>query len=245
MSKPQIIPFDRNAPLVPWEDFPESEIASGSRKQNGLMLFEDKARGLSAGVWEQGANESHWMNYPVNEFMAVLEGEVVIVEEDRSVSIKAGESFIIPKGLRCRWTQPGHVKKFFVIFDDASGLQNEGPLRTIKIDPAVKLEPSTPPAAAMLLSPVPVQHTHDVFSDATGQMNIGVWDTTGYHRKLIDFPRHELMCLLEGAVEFEDDKGVKQRFTGGDTFFVPLGTPNSWKSEGYLRKIFVIFQPKT
>jgi uncharacterized cupin superfamily protein len=244
MSKPQIIPFDRSAPLVPWDDFPEGEIISGTRRQNGLMLFEDKARGLSAGIWEQGANESRWLDYPVNEFMTVLEGEVVIVEEDRTVSIKAGESFIIPKGLRCRWTQPGHVKKFFVIFDDASGLQNKGPLHTIKIDTAVKLEPSTPPAAAMLLTPVPVQHAHDYFSDATGQLNIGVWDTTGYHRKLIDFPRHELMCLLEGSVEFEDDQGVKQRFSAGDTFFVPLGTPNSWKSEGYLRKIFVIFQPK-
>ena len=84
------------------------------------LLFEDKARGLSAGIWEQGANESRWMDYPVNEFMTVLEGEVVIVEEDRSVSIKAGESFIIPKGLRCRWTQKGPVKKFFVIFDDAN-----------------------------------------------------------------------------------------------------------------------------
>lgn len=245
MSKPQIIPFDRNLPLVPWEDFPAEEIISGTRKHNGLTLFEDKARGLSAGIWEQGANESRWIDYPVNEFMTVLEGEVVIVEEDRSVSIKAGESFIIPKGLRCRWTQPGHVKKFFVIFEDASGLKNEGKLRTIKIDPAVKLEPSTPPAPAMLLSPVPVQHAHDYFRDATGQLNIGVWDTTGYHRKLIDFPRHELMCLLEGSVEFEDDQGVKQRFTAGDTFFVPLGTPNSWKSEGYLRKIFVIFQPKS
>lgn len=244
MTKPQIIAFDRNAPLVPWADFPEAEIASGTRRQQGLMLFEDMARGLSAGIWEQGANESHWMDYPVNEFMTVLEGEVVIVEEDRSVSITAGESFIIPKGLRCRWTQKGPVKKFFVIFDDASGLKNEGPLRTIKIDPKVACAPSPPPAAAMLLSPVPTQHTHDYFTDATGQLNIGVWDTTGYHRKLIDFPRHELMCLLEGAVEFEDDHGVKQRFEAGDTFFVPLGTPNSWKSEGYLRKIFVIFQPQ-
>lgn len=243
MASPEIIPFDPNAPLIPWEDFPEGEIMSGTRKHSGITLFEDKARGLTAGVWEQGANESRWIDYPVNEFMTVLEGEVVIVEEDRTVSIKAGESFIIPKGLRCRWTQPGYVKKFFVIFDDASGLKNEGPLRTIKIDPHVALAPSTPPAAAMLLSPVPTQHTHDYFSDATGQLNIGVWDTTGYHRKLIDFPRHELMCLLEGSVEFEDDHGVKQRFSAGDTFFVPMGTPNSWKSEGYLRKIFVIFQP--
>mgnify|MGYP003330456915 CR=1 FL=1 len=64
----------------------------------------------------------------------------------------------------------------------------------------------------IVLSPVPVQHAHEYFTDATGQLNIGVWDTTGYHRKLIDFPRHELMCLLEGAVEFEDDTGVRQRF---------------------------------
>jgi uncharacterized cupin superfamily protein len=244
MAKPSIIPFDRNTPLETWPDVLAEETASGTRRQNGLILFEDKARGLSAGVWEQGANESHWIDYPVNEFMTVLEGEVVIVEEDRSVSIRAGESFIIPKGLRCRWTQVSHVRKFFVIFDDASGLRNEGPLRTIKIDPGVAMEPSTPPAPEMLLSAVPVQHTHDYFTDATGQLNIGVWDTTGYHRKLIDFPRHELMCLLEGSVEFADADGRTQRFTAGDTFFVPLGTPNSWRSEGYLRKIFVIFQPK-
>ena len=72
---------------------------------------------------------------------------------------------------------------------------------------------------------------------------MGLWDTTGYHRKLIDFPRHELMHLLEGSVTFTDDKGGSQTFKAGDTFFVPLGTPNSWKSEGYLRKIYCIFQP--
>ena len=47
-----------------------------------------------------------------------------------------------------------------------------------------------------------------------------------------------------GSVTFTGDKGQSQTFKAGDTFFVPLGTPNSWKSEAYLRKIFVIFQPK-
>ena len=245
MPKPSIIAFDRNARLEPWPDFAESEIATGSRAQNGKICFEDKARGLTAGIWEQQANESHWLNYPVNEWMLVLDGEVVIVEEHTTTAIRAGESFIIPKGLRCRWTQSGYVKKFFVIFDDASGLANDGPLQVIKIDGRVRLEPSTPPAAAMLLSPAPVQHAHDYFSDATGQLNIGVWDTTGYHRKRSDFPRHELMHLIEGSVTFEDDHGRRQSFKAGDTFFVPMATPNSWKSEGYLRKIFVIFQPRT
>ena len=37
---------------------------------------------------------------------------------------------------------------------------------------------------------------------------------------------------------------LRATFQAGDTFFVPLGTPNAWTSEGFLRKIFVIFQPK-
>lgn len=239
MPKPAIIRFDANAEMAQWPDFPESEIASGSKAQRGHTWFEDKALGLTAGIWEQEANVTHWMNYPVTEFMLVLEGEVVIVEETGKTQIGSGESFIIPKGLRCRWTQPGKVKKFFVILEDSSG-----PQKVIKLDPKVKLQPSTPPSQDILHSPVPTQHGHEFFEDATGQFTVGLWDTTGYHRKLIDFPRHELMHLLEGSVTFTDDKGATQTFRKGDTFFVPLGTPNSWKSEGYLRKIYCIFQPK-
>jgi len=239
MPKPAIISFNPNAEMEQWPDFPESEIASGSMAQRGHAWFEDKALGLSAGIWEQEANVTHWMDYPVTEFMLVLEGEVVIVEETGETRIGSGESFIIPKGLRCRWTQAGRVKKFFVILEDSSG-----PLKLIKLNPKVKLQPSTPPSADILHSPVPTQNAHECFEDATGQFTVGIWDTTGYHRKLLDFTRHELMHLLEGSVTFTDDKGASQTFKAGDTFFVPLGTPNSWKSEGYLRKIYCIFQPR-
>lgn len=243
MTKPAIIPFDRHIPLEPWPDFPEADIVSGSRQQKGHMWFADRDVGFSAGMWEAEANESGWMTYPVNEFMLVLEGKVVIIEDHATTTIQAGESFIIPKGTRFRWTQNGRVQKFFVTFDDASGNTAGSPPRVIKIDPQTRLSPSTPPAADMLLSPQPTQHAHEFFSDATGQMSIGVWDTTAYHRKLIDFPRHELMHLLEGSVTMEDDLGRTQTFRAGDTFFVPLGAPNAWKCDGYLRKIFCIFQP--
>jgi len=245
MPKPAIINFDANAKMEQWPDFPESEIASGSRAQRGHTWFEDKVLGLSTGIWEAQANISHWMNYPVTEFMLVLEGEVVIVEETGETRIGSGESFIIPKGLRCRWTQAGKVKKFFVILDDSSETVNLKPPKVVKLNPTVKLAPSTPPPADILHSPVPTQHGHEFFANATREFNAGVWDTTGYHRKLINSARYELMHLLEGAVTFSDDKGGSQTFKPGDTFFVPLGTPNSWKSEGYLRKIYCIFQPKS
>lgn len=243
MPKPAIIRFDANAPLEVWPDFPETEISSGTRASIGHRWIDDKALGLSAGVWEAEANLGRWMQWPVHEFMIILEGEVVMVEEDRETVIGPGESFFIPKGRRCIWNQSGYAKKFMVIFDDRSGIAANGSQPIFKIDPAVKLQPSAPLAAAMLLSPVPTQHAHEYFADPTGQFTAGVWDTTGYHRKLIDFPRHELMHLIEGTVTFTDDRGASQTFRAGDTFFVPLGTPNSWKSEGYLRKIYCIFQP--
>ena len=73
---------------------------------------------------------------------------------------------------------------------------------------------------------------------------MGVWDTTAYCRKLIPFPRHELMHILEGAVTLTDGDGNHQTFKAGDTFFVPLGAICDWRCEGYVRKIYCIFQPR-
>ena len=244
MTKPSIIPFDRNAKLETWPDYPESEIAAGDRGSRGHFLFKDDRLGLSAGIWEAEANLGRWVNWPVDEYVLVLDGEVVMVEADRETVFGPGDSFIIPKGCRCIWNQCGYFKKFMMMYTGPALASAPSTPRVIPINPHVALSPSTPPSPAMLLSPVPTQHTHDYFEDATGQLSIGVWDTTGYHRKLIDFPRHELMHLLEGSVTFEDEQGRQQSFKAGDTFFVPQGTPNSWKSEGYLKKIFVIFMPK-
>ena len=225
MTKPDIVRFDPNATLERWPDFPETEIASGTRASIGHRWIDDKAFGVTAAIWEAEANLGRWMKWPVHEFMIILEGEVVVVEEDRETVIGPGESFFITKGRRCIWNQSGYAKKFMVIFDDQFGTA-DGSQAIFKIDPAIKLQPSASPAASVLLSPVPVQHAHEYFADATGQLTVGVWDTTAYHVTLFD------------------EKGNAQTFKAGDTFFVPLGNRNAWKCDGYLKKIYCIFQPK-
>ncbi len=163
MTKPSVIRFDRNAAAMEaWEDFPAKDVLAGSRKQSGKLFFEDKANGLSAGLWAQPGMESPWMDYPVNEFMALLEGEVTIEEKDRSLTVKAGESFIIPKGTHCRWVQKGPVKKFFVIHDDASGERNKGELHAMKIDPKADLKPSTRPRPTCCFPPSPPSATRTI-----------------------------------------------------------------------------------
>lgn len=243
MQKPAIIPFPSDASLEPWPDSPVSETASGSRQRSGRLWLNDRDRGVLAGLWQAEAHATPWLDYPTHELVLMVEGEAALATADDTLMLRPGDCAVIPKGLRCRWSQAGRVRKYFVLFDDKAGSPNTAPRRAIKVDPQAKLAPSTPPAAEMLHSPVPSQWAHEFFEDTTGQFTVGVWETTAYHRKLIDFPRHELMHLLEGSVTFTDGQGGTRTFTAGDTFFVPLGTPNTWKSEGRLRKIYCIFQP--
>jgi uncharacterized cupin superfamily protein len=244
VTKLAIFRLDPDAPLQAWPDFPETEISSGARGSNGHRWIDDRTTGLTVGVWEAEANLGRWMEWPVHEFMIILAGEVVTVEADRETVIGPGESFFIPKGRRCIWNQAGYVKKIMVMFDGPPGPSADSVKPIVKIDPNVALGPSSPPSADILDSPVPTQNAHEYFADATGQFTLGVWETTGYHRKLIASPRHELMHLLEGVVSFSDDQGRTQSFKPGETFFVPQGAPNSWKSEGKVRKIYCTLQPR-
>ncbi len=244
MEKPHIIRFDANVALQRWPDYPEDEIASGSRACKGHFYLEDVKQGLSAGVWEADANETHWMDYPVHEFIIIIAGEVTIAEEGRSTTFRTGDCFLIPKGLHCRWLQPGKVRKYFVILDDATEAAVSSARHVLKIDPRTELLPSEPPSPAVLLTaPPPQQKSLDVFAALAGRFTVGVWETSAYARRLIDFPRHELMHLVEGRVTLTDDQGTAQTFSAGDTFFVPLGTPNAWVCEGTLRKIYCILMP--
>jgi uncharacterized cupin superfamily protein len=251
MATGKIVRFEAQGPagtgLARWADISAAELSAGTPVQRGHIYFEDKAIGLSAGVWDCTAMTANPAPYSVNEFMIVLEGAVTIVDaRERAVTIRAGESFIIPKGLPCVWRQDGYIRKFFVIFDDPSGLTPPDPavLEVLRPDPQAALAPCDGPAPEVLLTSAPSQRDKQYFADLTGQWTVGVWDSTAYRRKTIAFPRHELMHILEGAVVITEEGGPAHTFKAGDTFFVPLGTRCDWQSTGYVRKIYCIMQPK-
>jgi len=238
--------FDPDATLDDWEEIPPQHLVSGRPKQRGHLYIDDKERGLQAGVWDCTAMTAQIGPYSVDEFMLLLEGAVEIVLPDGSFTrVEAGQSFVIPKGLVCQWRQPGYVKKFFVILEtpDKAKSRSADGLRVVLPDTGAALAPSAGPKPEALLSGNPVQHTREFFRDAGGKLTVGVWDTTAYHRKTIPFPRHELMCLLEGEVTITGPRGQAQTFKAGDSFFVPYGAVTDWNCGGYLKKIFVIYQP--
>jgi uncharacterized cupin superfamily protein len=78
MAGGKIIRFEPRGPaetgLVRWPDIPPEALTAGTPVQRGHTYFEDKAIGLSAGVWDCTAMTTRLEPYSVNEFMIVLEG---------------------------------------------------------------------------------------------------------------------------------------------------------------------------
>lgn len=236
-----------NAGLASMPEIPAAELVAGKPVQRGIEYFHDAKIGLTAGVWDCTAFTTKMSPYPVSEFMIVLEGGVTMIEADgRETKVSAGESFVIPKGTVCQWRQDGYMKKYYVIFDDASGADpaKASSLQVMKIDTALPRETTPSPAADLLIGPSPKQSGRNWFEDASAQWTMGVWDSTPYRRKAIPFPRHELMHLLEGSVTLSDPQGWSETYRAGDTFFVPLGANVEWHSTEYVKKYYCIMIPK-
>lgn len=249
MSDLEVIQFENNGPadadLVLWDPIPAESLTAGNPVQHGHTYFNDSTGTLTAGVWTCTPFTAKLVPYEVNEFVCVLEGSVTIIDEDgHEETVRAGESFVVPKGMPSIWKQTEDIRKFYVIFDEPSRqtLENSSSLSVRRLDPTVTMTPIGEQDETRYIGGVPEQHLHLVFTDMTGQMTVGIWDTTEMHTKPLPFARNELMRLLEGSVTITNGDGVARTFSAGDTFLVPQGMTYQWDSEGYVKKIFCIFQ---
>ncbi len=252
MNDPKITRMEPHGPadtgMVEWDPIDPKSIESGSPVQRGHLYFNDADLGLMAGVWDCTPFTGTMAPYDVNEFMFILEGSVTMVLADGTrETINAGESFVIPKGLVCQWNQPGYIRKFFVIFEGASGASAEDPTRLRIIRPRADDTVTTSDIAdtSQFVGNVPKQGEHEYHVDPTGQFMVGLWDSEAFERPVAPFNRYELMCILDGSVTLSDGAGNDQVFGAGDAAFVPKGAAYKWKSDEYVRKFYCIFMPST
>ena len=248
MSEPRIMRMEPNGPagvgLTEWDAIPPEGLTAGTPVQRGFEYFNDARNGLTSGVWDCTPMTEKPGAYGVNEFMVVLEGAVTIVDRHGAEeTIRAGEAFVMPKGMPSTWRQTEYIRKFYVIFDDASGLAPEDPsaLGVIRPRPDDSLAEIEVDTSVGFVGPVPTQHAQCYFTDMTGQMTVGQWRSTPFERAPGRFPRHELMHLLEGSVTLTDGDGAEHHFSAGDTLFVPMGAVCGWKSTETVRKFYCIF----
>lgn len=227
-----------------WPEIAAEGLLAGRPVQHGAFALDDKATGLSAGTWHCTPMTGRPGPYPVDEFMVVLGGSVTIAETSgRETTVRAGQSFFLPKGLDCSWRQEEPVLKFFVILERGDTPAATGTPKSLICDPATPLAPSPGPDPALVASGNPVWHDRVLQTGAHGAWSVGLWSTTPYERRAVPFPRWEMMHFLEGEVTLFDGAGNEETFGPGDTIFVAKGAPMGWRNAVTVKKIYCSYAP--
>ena len=240
MSNPNVIRFEPHGPadtgLVEWDAIDPGTLEAGNPVQRGHLYHQDEALGYMAGVWDCTAMTGKFEPYAVHEFMILLEGSVIMVLEDGvEITVNAGESFVIPKGLPCQWKQPGYVRKYFMIFENPGARA---------ADDVAKLGIILPrPGGDGGKADDGERHNRVDFRDPSGRMTVGLWDSTPFESEIRPHPHHELVRLLEGEVTITEEDGATQMFKAGDTFYVAQGAVCGWKAASPVKKLYAILDP--
>lgn len=235
--------------LAEWDPIDCAELEAGTPVQRGHIYHEDKDFGYMVGVWDCTPMTEKFGTYPVHEFMFLLEGSITMVLADGSeITVNSGEPFVIPKGLPCQWKQVGYVRKYFMIFEDpgaqaANDVSSQSVILPQSSGPPGGMEEEDVEDPSGYIGGLPTQHNHTYFEDPSGQMKVGVWDSTPHEHAVSRFPTNQLMCLLEGSITLTDGVGQEQHFAAGDTVYVPKDTLCGWKCTENVRMFYSAFQP--
>lgn len=98
------------------------------------------------------------------------------------------------------------------------------------------------PAGNRVLAGDPQHRARNYFSDATGQMFAGVWESTP-GRWRVTYTENEFCHITAGEVRIESDDGASWVFGAGVSFVIPAGFSGVWEVTKPLRKLYVIFEP--
>jgi len=74
---------------------------------------------VRTGVWEAGPSKTYLEDYPFTEYVLMISGHLVVVNEDGSErTFRAGDTFVIPLGWSGLWDVREHMKKQMVQIGD-------------------------------------------------------------------------------------------------------------------------------
>ena len=194
----------------------------------------ERAR-LAAGAWGECV-------LPGDEFVLVVNGAVALEQSGVRCDLTGGEAAELIRERPVAW-RVGPDAVADLILMRCTGGGGAGAQAPVKVDTDAQLEPSTPPAAEVLIGPTPTCRGHADYRSANGEFASGVWDSTPYHRRPIQFGHYELMRLLAGSVTFVDSAGREGRFRTGDVILFEQGGSAAWESREYVRKIYCTFRP--
>lgn len=236
----EVIVIERDGPagigLVEWETIDPGPLVSGEPVQRGHIYHQNDSIGYLVGVWDCTPQTEAMGPYPVDEFMLLLEGSLVMVLPDGSeITINAGEPFIIPKGFECQWRQAEYVRKIFMIVDDPVDSTGGNPsLSRITL-------PDLAPSARTDDKAGPIAQTATSFINSTGQMSVQVSSFSAITIAEATVGANTLSHVLEGSVTITA-QGNAQTFEAGQTFYITQGSRIGWQTDNACRLLQAKYQ---
>ena len=232
---PAVVRIEHDGPnetgLTEWEKLDPASLASGEPIQRGHFYGLDERAGYSMGVWDCTAFDDAPGPYPVDEYMFLLEGQVIMALPDgRETVINAGEAFVLPRGLNCQWKMPGYVRKIFMI------IEADGPTSPTNPSQDRITVPILTPLAAQSDDALATEET--VFVNRSGRMTIKRID---FHQDMtgrVPMVGNCLVTLLEGMLDID-----QQRFKTGDSFVLSQDTNPNWSIKRGARLIVASYAP--
>ena len=94
-----------------------TDIVSGTPRQFVELMYAGKENTLKSGIWESSVGVFRADYDGIVEFCHILEGSAVITtSEGQTVTVRAGDGFVLDEGLKTEWTVAAHIKKHFFIY---------------------------------------------------------------------------------------------------------------------------------
>ncbi len=195
---------------------------------------------VTAGAITLDAGSGAVSSLPADEFIIVNQGSLTLSRLDSTLTLEAGQSAVLQHGAAFAWSAEGPVSIIFLRYNrSVSGVR-----AIVPVQQKPTLGPSKGgPLAELLLSPAPVCRNFTDYASADGELTVGTWDSTPYHRRPMFFRHCELMHLLEGSVTFVDENGRRGTFSKGDIFLIEQTAQCSWESRDHVAKVYAIYRP--
>jgi len=245
----RVIRLERDGPSgseIPEMECDPADFQSPLPTQHVHVYYSDPAIGLNVGVWDTTTMREAFGPYPGDEFIWVLEGEFKMVHDGGEVvPVQKNDCAYFRNGIPTSWHQEGYLKKFYITYLDPNAetpkiKSAEGGVRVL--DPDVEMTSMDTSDPFETEGPAPAQKNHTIFTNDAGNFHVGTWESGPMVSKMLPFPTHEFVRMLDGEVTITEEDGTAQTFRGGDCFFVPKGTVCSWTIKGHVKKHYAILE---
>lgn len=108
-------------------------------------------------------------------------------------------------------------------------------------EPAAGLLPSSFTASDAFTTTEKKEVNHFYHAADDESVLAGVWECSPCKEVFEAYPVNEMMTVVSGEVKVTDDEnGIVETFTAGDTFFIAKGAKCTWEITQTLRKFYFI-----